>query len=110
MTDTQAERIQWVMKDSLEVVLGRFEKLVDILPRIEAEVVARYPEGSYERKALARFKEVAPDFRYITKRIREVNGQTALLPQRDKEKLHTVALALQDARALIQETDFDTTI
>lgn len=98
------------MKEPLEIALGRFEKLVDILPRIEAEVAAKYPEGSYERKALVRFKEAAPDFRYIAKRIRDVNGQTALLPQHDKETLHAVALALQDARALIQETDFDTTI
>ena len=98
------------VKDPLDVVMKRFDRFAEVVPLIEERLRLTYPDGSYERVAFERMKAMVPLVRHLRKRLTELDGDSALLEPSEKQQLHRLATTLVDARALLQETDFDTQI
>lgn len=88
-------------------MVNRFLLFVVKVPEIEAYVAAKYPEGSYERKAFERLKALVPDMEFFAEKLVEADSVRVALYPDERQRLRKVALALQDAGAILQETNFD---
>lgn len=95
--------------EQFNAILDRFAKLAATLPQLDEAVRRKYAEGSYERIAFDKLKAMVPRLEHIRKRLTEVRD-TSKLTSEERATIQELASGLKNARAILQETDFDAQI
>lgn len=92
--------------EQFNALLERLGKAAAILPLMDEAVRKKYPDGSYERIAFQKLKDVAPKLQRIRERM-ATERDTRKLTAEERATIHEVAVTLQNVQAMLQEIDFN---